>query len=517
MIARRGHGLPAVSKTRTRLLWAVLILAAFLLRLVFIYFLGGNLDGDSNGYLILARNLLREHVYSIQSAPPFDPTFARLPGYSLFIALTYSIKADSLTAIRITQAIVDTLTCVAVAALAYSWEPDEKRRRTASIAAFLLAAVCPFALRYVPAILKETLSTFLAVMPALMATLAFLAGTRRRALGRWAATGVLCGLASLVRPDAVLLVVAALATLIVATIYVRATRREDQAKLSQTPSLAHALVCAAILVLAFTFTFAPWPIRNAIVFHEFILLEPKYQSLPNGFVPAGYYEWLRTWVDDQRYVKPLRWELNYSPITLDQMPAKAFDSLEERARVAELLDQYNHPRSNSSKADNRSRVNITPEIDSDFARIAAERRQRSPLRFHFWLPAKRALSLWFDTHSDHYPFAGELFPIPDRTSFQNGTHSYPGYAGLWLFATLVWLYTLLGVIGVWRMWRAEKTSSRIFAILLVLIVFTRLIFFSTLDNPEPRYLVQVFPFLSALGGIALAPLVSINHRRRTST
>jgi len=61
------------------------------------------------------------------------------------------------------------------------------------------------------------------------------------------------------------------------------------------------------------------------------------------------------------------------------------------------------------------------------------------------------------------------------------------------------------------MWRAEKTSSRIFAILLVLIVFTRLIFFSTLDNPEPRYLVQVFPFLSALGGIALAPLASINQ------
>jgi len=121
-----------VSRTRTRLLWAVLILAAFLLRLVFIYFIGGNLDGDSNGYLILARNLLREHVYSIRSATPFDPTFTRLPGYPLFIALIYSIRADSLIAIRLAQALVDTLTCVAVAALAYRWEPDESedaRRR----------------------------------------------------------------------------------------------------------------------------------------------------------------------------------------------------------------------------------------------------------------------------------------------------------------------------------------------------------------------------------------------------
>src|SRR2546426_284226 len=178
---------PRVSQTRRRLLWTVLILAAFLLRLGFVYFLVGNLDGDSNGYLILARNLLREHVYSIRSAPPLDPTFARLPGYPLFIALIYSIKADSLTAIRFTQAIIDTLTCIAVAALAYCWETAEERKRTASIAAFVLAAFCPFTLRYVPAILKETLSTFLAVMPVLTASFAFVAKTRRKALGWWTA------------------------------------------------------------------------------------------------------------------------------------------------------------------------------------------------------------------------------------------------------------------------------------------------------------------------------------------
>src|SRR6266516_608410 len=75
----RPLGLPAVSRTRTRLLWAVLILAAFLLRLVFIHFLSGNLDGDSNSYLILGRSLLINRVYSIQSGPPLDPTFTRVP------------------------------------------------------------------------------------------------------------------------------------------------------------------------------------------------------------------------------------------------------------------------------------------------------------------------------------------------------------------------------------------------------------------------------------------------------
>ncbi len=506
--------MPAVSRTRTRLLWAVLILAAFLLRLVFIYFIGGNLDGDSNGYLILARNLLREHVYSIRSATPFDPTFTRLPGYPLFIALIYSIRADSLIAIRLAQALVDTLTCVAVAALAYRWEPDEKRRRAAAIAAFVLAGVCPFTLRYVPAILKETLSTFLAVMPALAAGRALLSKTRRKALGWWVATGFLCGLAALVRPDAVLLVVAALATLVIAAIYECAARRSDQTRLRKTiPSLTHASLCATTFVLAFTFTLAPWPIRNEVVFHQFILLEPKYQSLPNGFVPAGYYEWLRTWVDDERYVKPLRWELNYSAITVDQIPAKAFDSAEERARVAELLEQYNHPRLDPSTIDSTTRVSMTPEIDLGFAGIATERRGRGPLRFYILLPARRALALWFDTHSDHFPFAGELFPIPDRSYFQNGTHSYAGYATLWLFAILAWLYTLLGLGGTRRLWSSGEFITQTFVLFIALIIITRVAFFSTLDNPEPRYLVQLFPFLSASGGIAIAGLIARRKSR----
>jgi hypothetical protein len=34
-------------------------------------------------------------------------------------------------------------------------------------------------------------------------------------------------------------------------------------------------------------------------------------------------------------------------------------------------------------------------------------------------------------------------------------------------------------------------------------VFLRIGFFATLENPEPRYVVEVFPFLSALGGIAV--------------
>jgi len=37
-----------------------------------------------------------------------------------------------------------------------------------------------------------------------------------------------------------------------------------------------------------------------------------------------------------------------------------------------------------------------------------------------------------------------------------------------------------------------------------LAIVLRLILFSSIENPEPRYLVEFFPFLAVLGGIVIA-------------
>jgi hypothetical protein len=500
--------------------WATFFVVAFLVRLLAIHFLVGTLDGDSNGYLTLGRNLLREHVYSLQDAAPFYPSFARVPGYPLFLALVDAIRGtESLGAIRIAQALIDTMTCLGVAALARVWEFDEKRKSSASFVAFLLAALCPFTIRYVPTILSETLSTFLVVALALATSRALLAQTTEHALSWWAVAGLLGGAGTLVRPDGLLFFFAALGTLIIGAAWLALGKvlGKNGTLLKTTPSFGRSGSCLAITVLAFTFAFAPWPVRNAIVFRQFMALQPRHQGLPNGFVPLGYYDWLRTWVDDQRYIQPFRWEVDYSPITLEQLPARAFDSTEERVRVGQLLERYNHPDSNPTDAEMkqagtkygdpdepRARVKMTAQIDSGFAQLARERRERSPLRFYLQLPAKRAVALWFDTHSDHYPFARELFPLPDTTYFKAGNHSYLGYLILWLFAALVWLYTLLGLSGAVRLWRAGQPEARIFVAFILLLMLPRVAFFSTLDNPEPRFLVQFFPLLAALAGIALA-------------
>ena len=149
-------------------------------------------------------------------------------------------------------------------------------------------------------------------------------------------------------------------------------------------------------------------------------------------------------------------------------------------------------------------VEMTPAIDAGFAQLAAERKARHPFRYFLSLPFKRGLSLWFDTHSQYYPFEGELLPLSDL--------DYDIHQQYWLplFAGLTFIYTLLGVTGGWFLWSSGLFAVRRWLLLAALMIFLRVGFFSTLENPEPRYVVEVFPFLSVLGGIALVRLIAIS-------
>ena len=276
--------------------------------------------------------------------------------------------------------------------------------------------------------------------------------------------------------------------------------------------------------------------------------------MPGEFVPRGYLMWLRTWLDDGRYIGPVLWRLDTSKIPIEAFPKRAFDSPEERDRVAALLAKYNgadqsqdespaadaapqvtpspqpspstqgkgspQPTASAQPSesdeeeesddepeedvgnDEESDVEMTPEIDAAFGQLARERIARSPLRYYVALPIKRASALWFDTHSQYYPFDGNLLPL------ENLDYEHHQQYWLPLFVGLTWLYTLLGVLGGWFLWRMRSSNARLFLALAGLTIFLRLGFFSTLENPEPRYVVELFPFLSILGGIAVGHLVT---------
>jgi hypothetical protein len=596
------------------LLTLLLVAAAF--RIAVAHWLPNDAPDDGRMYAQIARNVLEQHVYSHETEAPYDPSLIRLPGYPLFLAGIYSIFGHTNNgAVRLIQALIDTGTCALVALLAFYWQPDEKRKRATAIAALALAAVCPFTTIYAATILTEVPTNFLVMAMFLAATLAFRAESWKRSLRWWIFSGLLGGLAVLLRPDSGLFAAAVGLTLVITGLLwsspaggsgngaldqSSASRRilsHHQSRLKavlqtiqsgialrlppHSKTFSRTFMAGAVFSLAFVLALVPWTIRNERVFHLFQPLAPSHGEMPDEFVPRGYYSWLRTWLDDEAYIAPFLWSLNDQPIDIDDIPPSAFDSVDEKARVEALLEKYNHPpgaqinsagnpqtqpnpgatpqasaaqtavtpkpsigkatpsptgspnsnaNSNSNaedtgdesdqndnsgdqgdESDNGNQdesdqaqpqehvsVQMTPEIDAGFAQIARERAARHPFRFYIWLPLKRARTMWFDTHSQYWPFEGALLPLED---LDYGTHQQ-----IWLplFAGLTAIYTLLGLAGAWLLLESGGFDGRRWLLLTVLAIVLRLILFSSMENPEPRYLVEFFPFLSILGGIAIA-------------
>jgi hypothetical protein len=541
------------------LVYAVLLIAAFSFRVAVSRLAPNEEPVDSQVYVQLARNLVEHRVYSPAIEPPFEPSFIRLPGYPLFLAGVYSIFGlEDNTVVRVVQALVDTLSCCLIALIAFLWEPDRKLKRRTSITALALAAFCPFTAVYVATILPETLTIFFSLAMCLTATLAFKATTQKNVALLWGATGLLAGAAVLVRPDTRLVAAAIGITLVVTTLgrasEASFTNRRDEILFR----FARASYLGALFSLAFCLVLVPWTIRNSRVFGVFQPLAPAHAAMPGEFVPRGYFAWLRTWVDDSRYVGPMIWALDEFPIKLDDIPDKAFDSAEEKLRVATLLEKYNHaaeepgritpdegldkpapldeqqdqsseaepdkpdqemeadqsdeltedelsgaqPNDGSPEKSMGQPVQMTPEIDAAFARIAKERVARNRLRYYLLLPARRGVSLWFDTHSQYYPFEGELLPL------QNLDSKWQQQIWLPLFAGLTLLYTVLGILGGRRLWQSNEFEARWWLLLATLLIFLRIAYFATLENPEPRYTVELFPFLVILGGIAVTSMMT---------
>ena len=323
---------------------ALLLMAAFSFRLGVARLLPNDAPDDGRVYDQIARNVLERHVYSHESEAPYAPSLIRMPGYPLALAAVYSVSGPyGKTAARIVQALVDTATCGLIALVAFFWEPDEKRKRRTAIAALTLAAFCPFTTIYVATILSETPTMFLAVAMCLTATLALTATPQRKILWWWVATGLLAGTAVLFRPDSGLFALAIGLTLVVAMLSrasdVKLARKSD-ALLYRTARTAY---LGAVFSLAFCLMLVPWAIRNYRVFHFFQPLSPAHAEMPGEFVPRGYLTWVRTWIDDDRYIPPAIWSLDAIPIKLTSLPDRAFDSADEKQRVGALLEKYNHP------------------------------------------------------------------------------------------------------------------------------------------------------------------------------
>ncbi|HEV2223667.1 MAG TPA: glycosyltransferase family 39 protein [Candidatus Acidoferrales bacterium] len=445
------------------------VLAAFALRLYFVWRFPFYEAGDTPIYQQLAHNWLRHGVYGLEIAGRLTPVDIRVPGYPALLAAIYIFFGESARAVMVAQALLGVLTCFLVAAMAAVLAPKESRRRVA-LAALWLAALCPFTANYTAVVLTETLTIFLSTLALLVLMEALrgvsqakdvVAQTEAFASMPWLIGGIVVGLGTLVRPETPLILAAAGAVLLALW-----WRPKNWPRLLQTGTL---LAVGLILPLL------PWAARNWRVVHTVQFLAPRYSELPGEFTPHGFYAWTGTWLWRFGDVFLVPWNVDGDKINIEDLRASTFDSPAERARVATLLATYNED------------TDMTPEIDRGFAEIARERTARHPLRTYFTVPLLRCFSMWFTPRVEMLPLSGHLWPI--HYWWEDSEPQYCVSLGLFLLGIA---YGVMALVGAWRV-RKDPV-----AFFLVAYIVIRTGFLTTIETPEPRYVLECFPVVFAL-------------------
>jgi hypothetical protein len=450
---------------------AIAVCVGLGLRLVFVLNFPATDTGDGPFYIQLAWNWLKKGIYGIPIDGVLTPVDMRVPGYPAFLATIFGFAGKSQRAVMLAQVVVDLATCLLIALIAALLaRPGSKQR--VGVAALWMAVLCPFTANYTAVVLTETLVTFLTALVLLVlleteiSQRAAVKASGPTSWVVWLSAGIIAGFGALVRPETPLVLAAAGVVLIA-----KWWRPRDWRKLVR----AGALMAAGLAL-----TLGPWAARNWRTLHELQFLAPRYSQLPGEVVPRGFTAWTNTWMWRMRDVYLVPWNLNDAEIPLETIPSSAFDSQEERDRVAAMLDEYNDT------------LTETNEMDDQFGEIARERTERHPLRTYLKIPALRSLTLWFTPRTELLPLAGHLFPV-----WQEWDEDRPDFLTTLLLATINAAFVGLAVIGACRAWRRPGV-----AFLLVFVALRTVFFAYFADTPEPRYVLECFPAVIALGALA---------------
>ena len=459
--------------------------AGLCLRLFFVSKYPAN-SGDTVLYEQMATNWLKHHVYAMEVFGQITPVDLRMPGYPVFLAFVYAITGrtgpDARLWVMIAQTVVDLFSCVLIAILAATLLLMVNERNPPGrvlTAALWLAALCPFTANYAAVTLTEVFAIFFTA--AALLPLCLLVGRTRN--NGWmfikkdwrlannygylaALAALVVGLGTLFRPETPLLLAAAWVVLG----FVLVSQHEAKRWLRTVAGMG--LLCALPL--------SPWAMRNAVTLHEFQFLAPKNSNLPGELVPYGFMSWEKTWLYRFRDVYLVPWKLNDEAIRVEDIPARAFDTPEERERVAAILEPYNND------------LTLTPEEDQAFGELARQRTARHPLRTYVWLPLARAATMWFTPRIELIPVSGTVFPLVQ--SWEDDKIDQSVTVGLFLLNIV---YVGLAIWGAARLWR-QSAAVRPAVALLVVFILLRTAFLTTLETPEPRYVLVCFPALIAL-------------------
>src|SRR5262249_57490841 len=102
------------------------------------------------------------------------------------------------------------------------------------------------------------------------------------------------------------------------------------------------MVSALALFIGFVAVLTPWTVRNERVLGIFQPIAPRHANMPGEFVPTGYMDWLRTWVDDVKYTESMEFPLDVGPLHIEKVPESAFDSAAERDHLPAPIPPSHH-------------------------------------------------------------------------------------------------------------------------------------------------------------------------------
>ena len=189
------------------------------------------------------------------------------------------------------------------------------------------------------------------------------------------------------------------------------------------------------------------------------------------------------------YLTP--WSLSVNPLNISDLPASAFDSERERERVKELYDEYD-----------AHCCDFSPEWDAQFAELARERTARHPLRTYLEVPFERTFTLWLTPRMEFSYYTERFWPPPAQF------HEDPEDFGVTLlFIAIGIFYSALAAAGMWRAiaQRGDWPAPQLWAIaLLIVYCVVRTAYFTHIDTIEPRYVLECYPAVFALGAMFFA-------------
>jgi 4-amino-4-deoxy-L-arabinose transferase-like glycosyltransferase len=443
--------------------------AALLLRLLFIFLFPGVVT-DSFAYGDIAKNWLQHGIYGLSGPDEISPTYIRLPGYPAFLAFIFAIFGmEHYRAVLFVQMFVDLGMCFLCADIALRLMGP----RFAKIG-FVLACLCPFLADYSAAALTETLEIFFTALAFDLAIRAL----QRDSMRSWVGCGAACAAAILLRPDGALLVMTIDLYLLARVLLPHSPMVERTGIASSRGYAVLRNFQAAILVTVIAIApLVPWTIRNWNVFHRLQPLAPRYANEEDEFVPMGFNHWVKTWIADYASTEEIYWSVPGSEIDSAKLPSRAFDSPRQRTETAALINDYNQD------------LHISPDLDKRFQALATERIHSHPLRYYVSLPSLRVLDMWLRPRTEMLPCDTRWWEFNDDVQWSVLAIAF-GIINLAYFvcALVGWIYARrLALIG-----------------LLALFAVLRSGFLGTLENPEPRYTLEMYPIVIVLAACALS-------------